>query len=324
MPGGGRGGLLTAKDQICWTQRIQKEEGVNTKVNPDGFSVHAAVRTLDVPRRFKCGHVDPHRPPPDEGFKPGSEMRKELDLCLIDKEAPRRDRYLWPDSSYQDHGWYQKDPARGPEKRNRTTMTGQLPTCNGIGWRDKRYEDKVYKKIAPEGLHSLSAANEKEYQEKPPPPRPGGPADRPPFAFVSREAMKAVHAKNAHRGGIVRGGEHPHADRRCRSLGVLGSSTDPTPKPPSTPSGGKVLAASRATSEGALGVMSSGSKIRNADDHICTESFDAAMARGRIFMNRNPKYNWYVPLSNSDVSQYVDHFTKAFGLPYYGKSSKTR
>lgn len=320
----GRGGILTVQDQICWTQRIGKEEGVNTKVNPDGFLVHAAVRTLDVPRRFKPGHVDPHRPPPDEGFKAGTKEKQELDRCLTDKAAPRRDRYLWPESSYQEHGWFQKDPARGPEKRNRTTMTGQLPTTNGIGWRDKRYEDKVYKKIAPEGLHSLSAANDKEYVEKPPPPRPGGPADRPPYAFVSREAIKAVHEKSAAKGGIVRGGGHCGADRRSKSLGVIGSETDPTPKQPTSPSGSKVLAANRSISEGNLGVMSRGSTIKNPDDHICTESFDAAMARHRIFMNRNHKYNWYVPLSNSDVAEYVDNFTKSFGLPYFGKAARIR
>merc|ERR1711865_413059 len=108
--------------------------------------------------------------------------------------------------------------------------------------------------------------------EKPPPPRPGGPADR------------------------------------C----------------PGTPSGGKVLIANRSISEGALGVMSRGSTIKNADDHLCTESFDGAMARQRIFMNRHPKYQWFVALSNCDVTQYIDHFTKSFGKPYYGKSSKTR
>jgi len=322
-----RGGLLTAKDQLIWTQRIEKEAGVNTRVNPDGFSVHGSIRTLDVPRRFKPGHTDPTKPPPDEGFAPGSKMRKELEYILIEKEAPRRDRYLWPETCLQEHGWYQKDPARGPEKKGRTTMTGALPmeNCRGIGWRDKRYEDKVYKKIAPEGLYSLSAANDKIYEEKPPPPRPGGPADRPPYSFISREAMKAVMAKRAEAGNtIVRGGSHVGADRRARSVGVIGSATDPTPKQPTTPSGSKVLGAARSISEGNLGRFSGGSKIKNPDDHICTESFDGAMARQRIFANRHPKYLWYVPLGNSDVTSYVDAYTKAFGKQYYYKSSRTR
>lgn len=317
--------LLNTRDQLIWTQRIYKEEGVNTKVNPDGFSVRAATSVLDVPKRFKPGHVDHTKPPPDEGFEPGSKMKLQLEASLRDKEAPRRDRYMWPDSSYQEHGWFQKDPARGPEKLGRTSIVGALPTTNGIGWRDKRYEDKVYKKIAPEGLFSLSAANDKEYHEAPPPPRKGGPADRAPYAFISREAMKAVMAKAKETGGThVRGGSHTGADKRAESVGVIGSATDPTPKMPMTPSGSKLLAASRSISEGNLGIMSTGSKIKNPDDHICSESFDAAMARHRIFMNRNPKYPWFVPLSNSDVAEYIDHYTKCFGKPYYGKSGRTR
>jgi hypothetical protein len=317
--------LFTAHSQLLWSQRIEKEEKVSCKRNPDGFSVHAAVRSLDVPKRFKPGHCDPTKPPPDEGFPEGSKMKQELDFHLRDQEAPRRDRYLWPDSSYQEHGWFQKDPAKGPEKRNRKTLTGALPKNNGIGWRDKVYEDKVYKKLAPEGLHSLSAANDKEYKEKPPPPRPGGPAERAPFAFISREAMQKVMADRAEKGGgIVRGGTHCGADRRANSVGAMGSATDPTAKPPTTATGSRVLAANRSISEGALGVMSRGSTIKNADDHICTESFDAAMARQRIFMNRQPQYKWYVPLGNCDVTKFGDHFTKAFGLPYYGKAARMR
>lgn len=324
MTGKKAAGLLTAKDQLVWTQRIQKEEGVNTKVNPDGFSVLGSISVMDVPRRFKPGHIDPTKTPPDEGFEKGSKLRKELEFRLKERDAPRRDRYLWPETAYQEHGWYQKDPARGPEKKGRGTMTGALPTSHGIGWRDTRYEDKVYKAIAPQGLHSLSAANDKEYHEKPPPPRPVGIGTRPPFAFVSREAIEKVINKSNETGGTVRGNSHCHADRRAQSLGKIGTATDPTAKAPTAASGTKVLAANRSISEGALGVMTAGSKIKSADDHICTESFDAAMARGRIFANRHPQYKWFVPLSNSDVSSYIDHFTKSFGKPYYGKSSQTR
>jgi hypothetical protein len=317
-----RGGILTATDQLIWTQRIEKEKGVNTKVNPDGFSVLAAIRSVDVPRRFKPGHSDPTKPPPDEGFKPGSKMKKEFDFRLKEQAAPRRDRYLWPDTSYQVHGWYQKDPAHGPEKRGRTTIAGALPTCNGIGWRDRIYENKVYKKLAPGGLETLDPANDdKEYVEKPPVTRP---QDRKPFAFISPEAVQKALAKGCESGheGAARGGAHAGADRRSQSLGVLGSATDPTPKALMEASGTKVIAAQRAISEGRLGVMATGSKIQNPDDHICTESFDAAMARHRIFMSRNPKYKWYVPLGNSDVSAYVDNYTKCFGLQYYSKSAQ--
>lgn len=320
MPEAGRG-ILTAKDQLIWTQRIGKERSVNTKVNPDGFSVLGSISVLDVPKRFKPGHFDPSRPQPDEGFEKGSKLRDELEFRLREREAPRRDRYLWPETQYQEHGWYQKDPARGPEKRGRTTMTGAVPTSHGIGWRDTRYEDKVYKKLAPDGLYSLSAANDKEYKDKPPPPRP---VARAPFAFVSREALEKVIADKNKTGGTVRGGTHPHADRRSQSLGVIGSATDPTPKAATLASGTKVLAASRSVCEGSLGAMSGGSKMGNADDHICTEKFDAAMARGRIFANRHPKYQWYVPLGNSDVSAYVDNYTKAIGKPFYGKSNQIR
>lgn len=325
MPPKGRTSMLTANDHLLWTQRIEKENPVNAKVNPDGFDLHGAIRKMDVPKRFKPGHSDPSKSPPDEGFEPGSKMRKKLEACLVEKEATRRDRYLWPETCYQEHGWFQKDPARGPEKRDRTTMTGALPNFNGIGWRDKRYEDKVYKKIAPDGLFSLSAANDKEYHVKPPKPRPGGPADRPPYAFVSREAMKvAMEQANKTKGGIVRGNSHCGAERRAESLGVFGHATDPTAKAPLTPSGSKVLAACRSISEGNLGVMSQGSQIANPDDHIGTKSFDDAMARHRIFMSRHPQYKWYVPLSNSDVGRYVDHYTKAFGQQYYAKSSRSR
>jgi len=315
--------LLTAKDQLIWTQRIEKEREAHQPASLDGFSVLGAMGVLDVPRRFKPGHIDPSKAPPDEGFELGSKMRKEVEFRLREKDAPRRDRYLWPDSAYQEHGWFQKDPARGPEKRGRTTLTG-APTTNGIGWRDKMYENKVYKKLAPCGLFSLSAENDKEYHEKPPPPRPVGIGTRPPFSFVSQEALAKVIAKKNEEGGTVRGNSHCHADRRAQSIGVIGSATDPTAKANTVASGTKVLAANRSISEGCLGVMSRGSTIKNADDHICTDSFDSAMKRGRIFANRHPQYKWYVPLGNSDVSQYVDNYTKCFGKPFYGKSSQSR
>lgn len=331
--------MLTAKDQLMWTQRIGKEEGVNTKVNPDGFSVLGAIRVQDVPKRFKPGHSDPTKVEADEGFPHGSELRKELEFRLREREAPRRDRYLWPETSQQEHGWFQKDPAKGPEKKGRGTMTGALPMahCRGIGWRDKRYEDKVYKKLAPEeggylvppgGLTSLKT--EKEYKEKPPVPRPTvresfSENPRAPWAFTSREAIEKVIAKSASTGGIVRGASHCNADRRADgSLGLIGTATDPTALAQTAPSGTKVLAACKSISEGNLGVMSRGSTVKNADDHICTESFEAAMARGRIFANRHPHYKWYVPLSNSDVNKYVDNFTKCFGKPYFAKGTKIR
>jgi len=326
MPDKGRGGILTAKDQLIWTQRIGKEEKVNTKVNPDGFSVLAAIRSMDVPRRFKPGHSDPTKPPPDEQFPQGSKMREELEFRLKESEAPRRDRYMWPDSSYQDHGWYQKDPARGPEKRGRGTIAGYMPMahCRGIGWRDKVYENKVYKKIAPSGLESLDPKNDdKEYKLQPPKERP---PERKPFAFISLEAKQKVvdNAREASHDGAARG-SNSHLDQRAQSLGVLGTATDLARKgtvPPTVLGGARLLEAQRAISEGQLGIMTSGSKIKNPDDHICSESFEKAMARHRIFMSRNPKYKWYVPLGNSDVSKYVDDFTKAMGLPFYGKSSQ--
>jgi len=292
--------FLTSKDQLLWSQRIEKER-INEKVNPESYQIRSAINHLDVAKRFKPGHIDPKNPAVADGFHPASKYAKELKMRLEKAEAPLRDRVMFPETCMQEQGWYQKDPARGPEKEGRTSIAGALPIV-GIGWSHKPGN---VSSLEPLFSGTITHALPEEV------PRPIQKVERPPFAFMSLEAARAVNAKNAQRGtATVRGGSHVGADKRAQLRA-------------SDPGSSSLSAAGRSASTPALSSRSTG-KAGGAGAEDLTSSnpgLEEAMNRQRIFMNRNPKYSWYVPLGNCDVSAFVDNYTKAFGLPYYGRAN---
>jgi hypothetical protein len=288
--------LLTAKDQEIWTQRIRREEGVNTKVNKDGFSVRCAIKSVDVPKRFKPGHVDPTKPETMDGFHPGSKHHTDLKQLLVKEQAQLRDKLKWPDTSAQDHGWYQKDPATGATQPGRSSIAGALPRA-GFGWVPKPQDEPL-----------------PEYDQVPSRKQ----VERPPFAFTSKEALHAVRQKSMERGGPARGGSHAGADRRAQSLGLPSSSPVVVSGHPSLPGGSRLTLAGKAASTPSLVKSKPDANILPEDD---LEGLEAAMKRSRIFMNRHGSYKWYKPLGNSDVSAFVDAYTKCWAKPFYAKSS---
>lgn len=290
--------FLTAKDQLIWTQRIQKEESKKTPVDPNSFSIRSAISHMDVAKRFKPGHIDHGHAPPNDGFHPDSAPAAELKKRLEHAAAPLRDKVMFPETAYQDHGWYQKDPAHGPERQGRSSIAGALPRA-GFGWNLKPCDVEL-----PE--ERTQGVVKDPYKNQ------GKPVERPPFAFVSPAALKKVREQRAASGNtLVRGNAHCGADRRADGLGTL--------QPGSSPLG----TAGRSASMPALGRGSAPSTSGSEpEDKSTAKSFEKAMERHRIFMNRNPKYSWYVPTSNSDVSLFVDNYTKSFGMPFYGKQSQ--
>jgi len=289
--------ILTAKDQLIWTQRIRREEGVNTKVNKDGFSVRSAIRSVDVPKRFKPGHVDPTKAETMDGFHPESKHASDLKGLLDKAQARPQDKLKWPDTSAQDHGWYQKDPATGATQPGRTSIAGALPRA-GFGWMETPQDSPL-----------------PDYHQVP----PSKPIERPPFAFTSKEALQAVREKSMARGGPVRGGTHAGADRRALSVGLGNSKQVVVSGHPSLPGGSRLTLAGRAASTPSLAKPKIDTSNQSGDEDL--ESLEAAMKRNRIFMNRHGSYKWYKPLGNSDVSAFADAYTKSWGVQLYAKAS---
>ena len=111
-------GVPDVRENLLWSQRIEKEEKVNAK-SMAAFSIRAAVSVEDVPEKFKCGHVDPRGGlSKEEGFDPvkqgwdpyGSEVR-EFKRCIAMQSAGSRQRYAYPETAYQEHGWLLLPPG---------------------------------------------------------------------------------------------------------------------------------------------------------------------------------------------------------------------
>jgi len=274
-------GLYTAKDHFLWAQRIKKEE-VNAKVNPDSFSVRAAIRSEDVPRRFKPGHVDPTKSFVEEGLDPASKLGEEFKSRLLEASVPLRGRLMFPETCAQDHGWFQKDPAQGSEQNDRTTTAGALPRFSaGIGW------------IAPPSVATTPKAN-----------------------AVSKGHRAASHGSTGKRTHSLmgKGGHATGAHAQHRKFLVTGH--------PSLPGGSILTLAGRSASASEL---HRGAWGRSTSEAIkattISPALEEAMDRSRMFMNRHAKNQWYRPLGNSDVSQFVDAYTKCWGVQLYGKAS---
>lgn len=189
MPGQGPG--PTTRDQILWSQRVIKEDKVNAKVNPHGFSMRNAVTSLDVPKKFKPGHCHPKDAAPASGFDPsvlgwtpGGKDVKELQSLLAGQVALPRERHLFPETSQEAYGWLQR-PVDGSRAPARTTMAGAMPKA-GLGWSkggDTSWDDPSLPAPSTGGRRRGAAA----------------PAVVPPFAAVSSAAKKAAAQKASDR-----------------------------------------------------------------------------------------------------------------------------
>lgn len=284
MPGQGPG--PTTRDQILWSQRVVKEDRVNAKVNPHGFSMRNAVTALDVPKKFKPGHCHPKDAAPASGFDPsvlgwapGGKDVTELQSLLAGQVAVPRERHLFPETTQEAYGWLQRPVAVG-RGTARTTLAGALPKA-GVGWSKgggSSWDDPSLPPPSTGGRRSGA----------------GAPAVVPPFAAVSTAAKTA-------------------AAEKVRSQ--LRSSTSAGPgarsEAPSSPARSAVSGMSRARSVPSLKVQ----LAKNSD-----ASIDAAMAKVRPYLNASSESRrWYHPLATCDVCDFADHYTQSWGVQLYAR-----
>lgn len=123
---------------LLWTQRISKEEKVNACIKP-GFSLRNAVSVVDVPAKFKPGHINPARDgdslkrwdPADNGWDPCSAEAREFRRCLNSQTGGPRGFEAYPVTSSQELGWF-LSAAGAPGDRIRR-QKGRM----GFGWQPK-------------------------------------------------------------------------------------------------------------------------------------------------------------------------------------------
>ncbi|CAJ1346578.1 unnamed protein product [Effrenium voratum] len=137
---GGR--VPNIRESILWTQRIEKEDKVNA-TSMAAFSLRAAVGVAEVPAKFKPGHVNPAGglakeagfDPVKLGWEPDGPEASEFRRCINLQTAASRQRYAYPETSYQEHGWLLLPPG-DPVARTRKKKLRY-----GLGWEWKAPAD---------------------------------------------------------------------------------------------------------------------------------------------------------------------------------------
>lgn len=304
-------GALTAADHILWTQRIRKEEAVNGKAT-GSFSVRAAIQSVDVPKRFKPNHDDPGNPASRVGFHPKSKEAQQLKLDLHLLQAPPRGKYPWPETSYQDHGWLQKDFGTSEASpAGLKTLAGVEPAV-GLGWQDRPSNDPLQFTKAHYGLRDKPSKDPLPSFEMPVPSGPKAQRERCPFGAISPEATRAAREK---------------ADARRAARAASSSSAVATREVLKTPSASSskaiAPALTRAASEPDYAKLMQIAATANRPAPVSQDravTMERALERSRIFYNRHPKYErWYKPLSNSDVAHFADNYSKCWGVQFFAK-----
>lgn len=129
------------RESILWTQRIEKEDKVNA-TSMATFSIRAAVSVDDVPAKFKPGHVNPVGGLSKEGFDPAKHgwdpdgpWAREFRRCIAMQSAGSRQRYPYPETSYQEHGWLLLPPGDAAARMRKKKIR------YGLGWEWKAPAD---------------------------------------------------------------------------------------------------------------------------------------------------------------------------------------
>lgn len=137
FPGGMSGSrrVPDIRESILWTQRIEKEDKVNATSHA-AFSIRAAVSVDDVPAKFKPGHVNPQKDglstegfdPAKHGWDPDGPEAREFRRCIAMQAAGSRQRYPYPETSYQEHGWLLLPPGDAAARMRKKKIR------YGVGW----------------------------------------------------------------------------------------------------------------------------------------------------------------------------------------------
>jgi len=286
----------TTAESLMWAQRIHKEEIVNARANPT-FSLRNAVTVLDVPMKFKPGHIDPSQnkglkpfDPADHGWDPQGPDATEFRRCMKEQVAGPRDRQAYPMTSAQEHGWLL---MQGGEPVDRVR---QKKCRLGFGWEWK----------AP-AQYSQSTAN--------PPPvylAAGGSQVAPPAASSTLSAVA------------------PPAPSRLSvcpppTASVLSNS------PPSFVSAARASQVSMNAPTEFSGISAaSGSQLSRATSlpalnehpadrlHRQEKKLGSAFKESQRFHKHGDRGQQYdKPLAATDVTKFDDDFSKAAGMPLY-------
>merc|ERR1719326_52026 len=167
---------------------------------------------------------------------------------------------MFPETCAQDHGWYQKDPAQGPERSGRTSIAGALPRA-GIGWMEKPVSKPQHE--------DTPTSNEK-----------------------ARHRKAGDHRSGGHRGTALGG----TSGRASESLAHLSRNPGKVliTGHPSLPGGTTLSIAGRSASTPSVGRSGWACSRSTANEDLASSvALDDAMKRSRIFMNRHGKYQWY-------------------------------
>eukprot|EP00931_Biecheleriopsis_adriatica_P090923 TRINITY_DN64829_c0_g1_i1.p1 TRINITY_DN64829_c0_g1~~TRINITY_DN64829_c0_g1_i1.p1 ORF type:complete len:305 (+),score=63.23 TRINITY_DN64829_c0_g1_i1:31-945(+) len=304
MPGAGAGPGFTVADHVCWAQRIAKEEVVNARAHPGGFSVRAAVNIPDVPSKFKPGHIDPKKASSDGfdpntlGWDPQGSMTTNFRRCMNQQSAGPRQRYMFPETCQQEIGWIQA--ARG-ETCERAEPAGSKPTRLGVGWLAKDGHGGMMARAANE------AGEAKDIPDKPEKSHVRKSKDRnirEDLGMLPYALTTAVNSQAA---------LQPFApQRQRRSKGGHSSSRRSRSKSELSRAGQSQLKRARSASDAQVDPTRQFMKRE--------EALSKALENSRQYLNQ-PGNMWYKPLSNSDVEKYADSFTKAWGVGLYAKKS---
>jgi len=155
--------LITAADQVHWTQRIRKENATCRVVRAP-FNVRACISSTDVPVRFKPLHLVPLQPVAPPTSETDVAMRLEIDALLTARRTCRREQQPWPETMQQDVGWLQ-GPSGALGSPRPAGMNAGLSPRVGIGWHNPA-ADATKRRFL--GLPPLATPREAETEvEKP-------------------------------------------------------------------------------------------------------------------------------------------------------------
>jgi hypothetical protein len=317
------GNLITAKDQILWTQRINKELAINGKARND-FSVRSCVTSEEVPMKFKPGHVNPLKDkvpggvfdPCSLGWKPDATITKEFQRCMKNQAGIPRERHQFPESRYQELGWAQSAPGK-PEERS--APAGSNPTKLGIGWCNKDgHGGPITKKAAidadkPEFQAYILQLMEKEKIPKPRSSKDGNRREElgiPPYAS---DTGGTVCPPEQHKGSRSQAGGRSSRSRKSEarkgsSAAAAAAAAAVPPRSTSLPSLGK--------QQPQLGVGMADADARLGSQE---EEVRQAMENARLYLNRHRRNQWYHPLSQSDVANFANAYTICWGRCLFHK-----
>ncbi|CAK9026758.1 unnamed protein product [Durusdinium trenchii] len=303
-------GAPDIRESILWTQRIEKEDKVNA-TSMAAFSLRAAVSVEDVPAKFKPGHVNPAGglskekgfDPAKHGWDPDGPEAREFRRCIAMQSAGSRQRYPYPETSYQEHGWLLLPPG------DAVARTFKKKLRRGIGWEWKDPCDwsesnpaaPIIPKEAPEGAEATSCVSAA------PPSVLSVLTSIPESQILALQNGSGVKTKAAQVAATAAPAKKPS---------ILSASAPNILAPrfgiPSSASELSASTVSKASSTDAI--LDPAERLRRREVKLAERLKDAW-----AYQNGGCKgQKWYHPLGQTDATRFADEFTKATGgVPLY-------